>query len=742
MKKSIDIKGMTCSACSASIENNLKKEKGVNTVNVNLLLNKMEIDFNEQEISLNDIGNKVKKLGYKAIIKQEENVYNDEMKNSFKRLMMSIILLMPLMYISMGPMLKFPFTSNFADHENIMIITLTQFIITIPIVLLNSHYFKRGFKALIHRAPTMDSLIALGSSSALLYGIYALYQMAYALGINNHEILHKYFHELYFETASTILVLISLGKYLEAKSKNKTSEAINKLLDLTPKKVNLIINNKIVEVPIEEVKINDVILIKPGESIPTDGVIIKGYTTVDQALLTGESIPIDKSINDLVYAGTINISSTIEVKTTKTKEETTLSKIIKLVEEASSSKAKISKLVDKISLYFVPIVIIISLITFITWIIINPSNFNQALSYSITVLIISCPCALGLATPVSIIVATGLGATNKILIKSVESLEILNKVDIIVLDKTGTITKGIPEVTDIIPYNITERKLIEIAAMIEQTSEHPLSKAVLNYANNLNIEIASNDESISLPGKGIKVLSNNKTFYGGNLKLLNELNIENPKELLYEEKTKEGKTPLFFIENNKLLGVIYVADQIKETSASAIKKLKELNKRVVMLTGDNENTANYIKDKLSIDEVISNVLPDEKELKIREYQNQNKKVLMVGDGINDSPSLVRADVGIAIGSGTDIAIESSDIVLLRNDLLDVAKAINLSKKTLINIKQNLFWAFFYNVLSIPVATGILSSFDIKLNPMIAALAMAFSSVFVVSNALRLKYKKI
>ena len=742
MKKEFDVKGMTCSACSATIERELLKKNGVKKVEVNLLLNKMNIEYDENIINPNIINKEVKKLGYKSKLENEKDNSNNDLLEEQnyikKRIIISFIFLILLMYIAMGPMLKLKLPKFLEGDSNILINAFTQLLLLIPIIYMNRSYFDRGLKTLIKRNPNMDSLIAIGSLSAIIYGLFSLYMIFYGYGRNDMNLVHKYFHDLYFESAGTILTLITFGKYLEAKSKKKTTDAITKLLDLTPKKALILKDNKEVEINIDDVKLDDIIIVKPGMTIPVDGIIIEGKTSVDQQAITGESIPVEKNINDKVIAATINKNGYIRVKTSAVKENTLISKIVKLVEQAQISKAPIAKLADKISYYFVPSVIIISIISFIFWLFYK--DFVTALSTGISVLVISCPCALGLATPVSIIVSTGLGASNGILIKSAEALELLHKIDTVVLDKTGTLTTGKPTLQKILTYNnFSKEELLVKTYSLERLSEHPLSESIIEYSikNNIKYENVLNFESLT--GKGIKGIINNDIYYIGNLKILDDLKISN-KDIIseYNNLSKDGQTPLIIIKNELIVGIISVSDTLKESSIKAVEEFKKLNLKVIMLTGDNKLVAESYKDKLKLDKIISDVYPDQKDQIIKDLQNQNKKVLMVGDGINDAVSLVRADVGMAIGAGTDIAIESADIVLINNNLLDVIKAINLSKKTIINIKENLFWAFIYNIVCIPIASGLFRFVGLSLNPMIAALAMAFSSIFVVTNALRLK----
>ena len=752
MNKKFNVTGMTCSACSASVEKAVKKLEGINSVSVNLLTNSMIVHYNEEVIDENNIIEAVTSAGYGASVfsknKNEIKVSDkirveDEIKEMKKRLIISFAFLIPLMYISMGHMMGLPLPSFLSGLENAISYGMTQFLLALVIVYVNRKYYQVGFKTLFKGSPNMDTLIAIGSSAAMVYGIFAIYRMGYGLGIQDFELVEKYHMDLYFESAAMILTLITLGKYLEKKSKGKTSEAITKLMDLAPKTATILRNNKEVIVPIEEVLKDDIVIVKPGESIPVDGVIIQGSSSIDQSAITGESIPVEKNIGDKVIAATINKNGYFKFKAEKVGDDTTLAQIISLVEDASSSKAPIAKLADKISGVFVPIVISISIISTIVWLLVGKS-FEFSLSIGIAVLVISCPCALGLATPVAIMVGTGKGAENGILIKSAEALETAHKIQTVVLDKTGTITEGKPKVTEIVVNsNINKNELLKIAASIEKPSEHPLADAIVEKAKKENITLLDVDNFISITGKGIKAEINNKIYYAGNLSLMKENNIDYSKfEKVINDLAKKGKTPLCFSDDSILFGVIAVADTIKPTSKKAIEEFKNMGINIVMLTGDNKNTAEAIRKELNIDKVIAEVLPQDKEKEVRKIQESGKKVAMIGDGINDAPALARADVGIAIGAGTDIAIESADIVLMKSDLLDGVTTIKLSKAVIKNIKENLFWAFFYNAIGIPLAAGVFYNIlGWKLNPMFGAFAMSLSSVCVVSNALRLKLFK-
>ena len=747
-KEKFDIQGMTCSSCSAHVDKAVRKLDGIKDVNVNLLSNNMIVEIDENKINNENIIKAVEDAGYGAILNNEDKKENakkekvinnqDIIKSMKKRLVISIIFWIPLMYIAMQHMLHewfgIPMLKIFTGVENAITFGFTQFLLLLPIIYQNRNYFFKGFKTLFKRAPNMDSLIAIGSSAAIIYGIYAIYMMGYGLGHNNIKLVQKYIGDIYFESAGTILTLITVGKYLETKSKGKTSDAISKLINLAPKTAIVLRDNKELEINIEEIKVGDQIIIKPGGSIPIDGVVVKGTTSVDQSSITGESIPVEKNIGDSVISGTINKTGSIIIKATKVGSDTTLSQIIRLVEEASNSKAPISKLADKVSGIFVPCVIGIAILATLFWLI-QGQSFEFALSIGIAVLVISCPCALGLATPVAIMVGTGKGAQNGILIKSAESLEILHLVDTVVLDKTGTITQGKPKATDIVS-NIDENELLKIAGTLESKSEHPLAEAIIEKVKEQNIKLDDITDFEAVSGKGVKGKINGKLYYGGNIGFMKDNNID---VIPSENLLKQGKTVLYFADQSKLIGTIAVADTLKNDSRQAIEELKKKNIEVVMLTGDNKTVAETIGNELGIDKVVSEVLPQDKEKEVAKLQQNGKKVAFVGDGINDSPALVRADVGLAIGNGTDIAIESADVVLMKNSLLDVVTAIDLSKAVIRNIKMNLFWAFFYNCIGIPVAAGVFYlGFGLKLNPMIGAATMSLSSVCVVTNALRLR----
>ncbi len=729
-----DIYGMSCAACQARIEKAVSKLDGVKSCSVNLLTNSMSV---ESTISDDLIIKAVIDAGYDAKSKNEKIKHerksnsNNEIKKMLSRLIPSLIILLILMYFSMGTMMfSFP-TFSFLKNNHIGE-GLLELLLSVLIMIINQKYFISGFKSLFKKAPNMDTLIALGSSVSFLYSVYILFNLTTN---NNHEKMPHF----YFETAAMILVFISIGKTLEAYSKGKTTSALNALIDLAPKKALILKNEIEVEVNVEEIKVNDLFIVKKGQAIPVDGLIIKGQATIDESTLTGEGIPLDKSINDEVFSGTINKYGYIVCKAIRVNEETTLAKIIKRVSEASASKAPIAKIADKVSGIFVPVILSISIIVFLVWMIIS-SNLEKSLIHAISVLVISCPCALGLATPVAIMVGNGVGAKRGILFKNATSLEHTSRINLVCLDKTGTITKGLPSVKDIINFNnFTKEDVIKYAYSLENNSEHPLAKAIINYAKEKNINLEEIQEFEFIEGSGLKGKLNNKLIFGGNYKFISKyVHIEDNIVSQIDELSSQGKTPLLFVLDNVLMGIISIADEIKESSIEAINELKEMGIKVIMLTGDNKKCASYIASNAKIDEVYAELLPLDKERIIKELQAKYK-VAMVGDGVNDAPSLVSADIGIAIGAGSDIAIDSADIVLVNNNLKDVAAAIRLSKYTLTNIYENLFWAFIYNIIGIPLAAGI---FKIELNPMYGSIAMSLSSIFVVTNALRLNLKNI
>ncbi|MCX7951065.1 MAG: heavy metal translocating P-type ATPase [Clostridiales bacterium] len=730
----LKISGMTCISCAKTIERVLNKADGIISAEVNFAIEKLYIKYDSSKIRLSMIKNVVKKAGYEEVedIKtSDDNKIKDEGSKSLLNLKIAAIFTIPLLYIAMGHMINFPLPEIIHHHKNPLNFALAQIILTIPVVYAGRKFYKVGFRNLIKLSPNMDSLIAIGTSAAIIYGLFAIYQIS-----NGNT---DYAKELYFESAATIITLILLGKYLEARAKNRTSEAIEKLINLAPKTATIIKDDREIEIETEDVEVDDIVLVRPGERIPVDGIVIDGKTTVDESMLTGESIPQIKENGSNVFAGSINKNGSIKFKVTKAKEDTVLSQIIKLVEEAHSKKAPIARLADVVSGYFVPVVILIAVVSSVAWYVATKDTVF-ALTIFISVLVIACPCALGLATPTAIMVGSGKGAELGVLIKSGEALEMLHKVDVVVLDKTGTITEGKPTVTDIKTFDIDEKKLISYAASLEKLSEHPLGEAVYEYAKDKAIDIFDVVDFKSITGHGVYGKIQDSEVVVGNKKLMKEYNIDIAvAEEYISSISKLGRTAILVSIDGEIKGVIGIADKVKDNSKKAIELMKRMKKEVVMLTGDNHITAKAIADEVLVDEFIAEVLPQDKANVVKKYQGQGKSVLMVGDGINDAPALAQADVGMAIGSGTDIAIESADVVLMKNELLDAAYAIELSRKTIKNIKENLFWAFFYNVIGIPVAAGVLVLFGgPRLNPMIAALAMSFSSVSVVLNALRLK----
>lgn len=774
MKERFDVTGMTCSACSSHVEKSVSKLTGVENVSVNLLTNSMQVEFDENKLDTAGIIKAVEDAGYGAAVKDghaksgtktsgqsdsQENgglsAVEQNVKNMKKRLIVSLIFWIPLMYVSMGHMIYQwlnipmpPFTMSFLHgNENAITYAFTQFLLLLPILIANQKYFKNGFKTLWHRSPNMDSLIAIGAGAAILYGIFAIYRIGYAMGHGDMMVVHQYAHDLYFESAGTILTLITIGKYLETKSKGKTSEAITKLLNLAPKTVTVVRDGVEQVVDAAEVEKGEIFLVKPGESVAVDGIVLEGKSSFDESAITGESIPVPKQEGDAIVSASMNKSGLIRAKATKVGEDTTIAQIIRLVEEASSSKAPIAKMADKIAGVFVPAVITIALITGVVWLI-SGATFEFAMSTAIAVLVISCPCALGLATPVAIMVGTGKGAENGILIKSGDALETAHQIDTVVLDKTGTITQGKPVVTDIIcaaGKSAAKTQLLQIAGSLEKGSEHPLAEAIVNYCVTNNISLEKVTDFNALFGKGIEGTVSGTHYYAGNEKMMEEkgISLSTEQKNQIRELAKQGRTPLLFADEKQFLGIVAVADVVKPTSKEAVQKFRDYGIHVIMLTGDNEVTAQAIKEQVGIDEVIAGVLPTQKEEKISALKQAGHKVAMIGDGVNDAPALASADVGIAIGAGTDVAIESADIVLMKNDLLDAVGAVKLSKAVIRNIKENLFWAFFYNSIGIPLAAGVLYPlFQIKLNPMFGAAAMSLSSVCVVSNALRLRWVKL
>lgn len=737
MNLRFNVTGMTCAACSARVEKVTRQVPGVKSAEVNLLAGTMVVDAENDQITeavitaVTDAGYGASLPGKKKELEQTVETGLQEMK---KRIIGSAVFLIILMYFTMGHMVGLPAPHWYHAEENALVAALLQFFLTLPAVYLNRVYYTRGIKSLVKGSPNMDSLIAVGSGAALVYGIAALFRMAYAMGNGDWEIVRIYRENLYFESAAMILTLITLGKFLEARAKGKTGDAIRQLMDLSPKTAVLLVNGVEKEVSIEQVKVGDTIVVRSGGRIPVDGTVLSGRGAVDQSALTGESVPVEKQVGDTVCAATINTEGYIQMRADKVGEDTTLSQVIHLVEEAGGSKAPIARLADKIAGVFVPVVMVIAAVAFAAWMLAG-QTFEFALTTAISVLVISCPCALGLATPVAIMVGTGRGASMGVLFKNAQALENLHDVDTVVLDKTGTLTTGKPAVTDVLSAHEDQEKLLLVAASLESRSEHPFAKAILSYCADMNYPEVENFET--LPGRGVSGIVDGIRYFGGNRRLMEEKGIVLPD---HSDFASVGKTPLYFgSADGVYLGTIVAADTLKEDSVGAVKAMHDQHLQVVMLTGDNRNTARAIADEAGIDRVIADVLPADKASAIDKLQKEGRKVLMVGDGINDAPALVTADVGMAIGAGTDVAVESADVVLMNGSLMGVANAIRLSKATIRNIRQNLFWAFFYNSLGIPVAAGVLFPvFGIQLSPMLGAAAMSLSSVFVVTNALRLR----
>lgn len=733
-----NVTGMTCAACSARVEKVSRAVDGVEKAEVNLLAGTLTVEAKDESVKQVIIA-EIEKAGYGVAgedVKKQGN-RSEEDRSMLHRIVWSAIFLFTLMYFTMGHMVGLPLPSWYHGRNNAVVAALLQLFLTLPVVYLNRVYYSKGLKALFNRAPNMDSLIAVGSGSALIYGIIALLRMAYSIGNGQWEIVAKYSENLYFESAAMILTLITFGKYLESRSKRKTGDAIKELMDLRPKTATVRIGDEIKEISVEDVKIGDIVLLHSGSKVPVDGTVVVGRATIDQSALTGESVPVEKTVGDDVPTAAIVAEGYLEIRAGKVGEDTTLAQIIHMVEQAGGSKAPIARLADKIAGVFVPTVMTIAAIAFAVWMLAGQS-LEFSLNTAISVLVISCPCALGLATPVAIMVATGKGARLGILFKNAEALENLHRVNTVVLDKTGTLTVGKPAVTDIIPEGITADELISLAAAIESRSEHPFAKAIMEKAKGM--AVSTPDDFETLPGQGVRAIINGKEYFGGNRRLMEAIHVSVPD---YSRLSLQGKTPLYFASADGVyLGAIGAADVLREDSVDAVEAMKRLKLNVVMLTGDNEDTAKAIAEKAGISRVIANVLPWDKASKVESLQKNGNVVLMVGDGINDAPALATADVGMAIGVGTDIAIDSADVVLMESSLSGICRAIELSRATIRNIRQNLFWAFFYNCLGIPVAAGALyPSFQIQLSPMIGAAAMSMSSVFVVTNALRLRFFK-
>lgn len=770
--EAFDVGGMTCAACQAHVEKAVSKLPGVTNVAVNLLSGSMTVDFDERALSDDDICTAVDRAGYSAApvtgpadavnasaagtsparaarLESPTKKLEATARAMKTRLIVSLAFWVPLFYIGMGHMLGWPVPAVFTDPAHGMTLALTELVLTIPIVFMNRSYFENGFRSLAHGGPTMDTLIAIGAAASIAWSVYAMFLMADQLSAGTSAGLHAAhataMDNLYFESAGTILSLVTVGKYLETRSKSKTGGAIEKLIDLAPKTATIVDEEGgEATVAVEEIKLGQTILVRPGEAVPVDGVVLEGSSAVDESALTGESIPVEKAPGDTVNAATINRTGSFTFRATRVGADTALARIIQLVEDANATKAPIARLADKVAGVFVPVVLGIAAITFVAWLALT-GNPNEALTSAVAVVVISCPCALGLATPLAIMVGTGKGAEMGVLFKSAEALETLQKVDTVVLDKTGTITKGAPAVTDILPAErpdgtpaMSEKALMKLAAALEKKSEHPLAEAIMARADEMGIAARTVEDFTALPGRGVTAREGASIVAAGNAALMEELGIEVPTEQL-EQFARAGKTPLFFARNGRLAGTIAVADEVKPTSAAAIRALEGLGIKTVMLTGDNALTAGAIARSMGVLDVVADVMPADKERHVRALQDEGRSVAMVGDGINDSPALARADVGLAIGTGADIAKEGADVVLMRSDLMDVARAIELSHAVIRNIKQDLFWALFYNACGIPLAAGVFFPLlGWQLSPMFGAAAMSLSSLCVCANALRLR----
>ena len=750
-KQLLDITGMSCSACSSRIEKVVNRMQGVEQMSVNLLKNNAHVTFDESVVDEKAIIARIEKLGFGARVHaanvaapvSQQDTAAQEMEEMRQRLIGSLLFAGLVFYQHMGRMWGWPLPSFILGQENELINALLQMLWCIPVLFIDRKYFIHGVRNLLSGAPNMDSLIAVGSGASFIYGLYSVFGMAYAFGHNRLDLLPGFADALYFEASAVILALVTVGKFMEARAKSHTSDAIKALMNLTPKTALVERHGLQGEIPVEEVVTGDVLIVKSGASVPVDGKIIEGSAALDESALTGESLPVDKTIGDKVIGGTINRSGYFKMEATAIGADTALAKIIALVDEATSSKAPIAKLADKVSGYFVPAVIGIAVLAAVVWLVLGAS-WHFALTIAISVLVISCPCALGLATPTAIMVGTGRGAKSGILIKSATALETAHKIDTVILDKTGTITAGKPVVTDILPIKITGNELLAFAAGLEKLSEHPLGEAIVAAAEAKQLVLPEAGNYKQIPGQGVTAELAGAECAAGNLKLLEALNVDVSSLMeRYDKLAAQGKTPLYFVRAGELLGCIAVADTVKPTSREAIGKLQAMGLRVLMVTGDNQATAEAIRAQVGVDEAVAQVLPQDKEAVIRKLQQEGHIVAMVGDGINDAPALARADIGIAIGAGTDIAIEAADMVLIKSDLLDVAKAICLSRRVMTNIKENLFWAFIYNAVGIPFAAGVFyTAFGWLLNPLIAAAAMSCSSVSVVTNALRLRFIKL
>ena len=752
MKQDFTVTGMSCAACSARVEKAARALSGLREVSVNLLTGNMRVEYDENLLSAAQIEKAVRDAGYGAYVKggkantraeKSEDAASEAVRDMKKRLIWSFVLLLPLMYVAMGSMIGLPQPAFLSGDANAANFALTQFLLCLPVAYLNRAYYERGFKALFRRAPSMDTLIALGSAASLIYGLFAMFMINHGLSAGEMELVCEYRHDLYFESSVMILALINLGKYLEARSKARTGDALKKLMALKPATAMLEKNGEVTEIPAEEIRPGDILHVKPGSRIPADGVILEGGASVDESAITGESVPAEKDAGDRVTCATVNLNRFFRMRVTEAGEDTAFAQIIRMVEDAGADKAPIARLADRISGVFVPVVMGISVLTAVIWLL-GGALFSFALSRAISVLVISCPCALGLATPVAIMVGTGRGADAGILIRSGEALENAGGVQCVVMDKTGTLTRGTPAVTRVLPIRQNEKDFLRLAGAVEEPSEHPLSRAVTARAAETGLTLPPVSDFESVPGRGVRAVCEGKTISAGSARWMRELGFDlSAQENTLSEISDAGETPLIFARENTLLGIISVADEAKPTSKAAVETLSGMGIEVVMLTGDNERTANAIAKKLGISRVIPGVLPADKAREVEKLRASGKRVAMVGDGINDAPALKTADVGIAIGAGADVALESADLVLMHSDPMDVCSAIRLSRETLKNIRQNLFWAFFYNALGIPVAAGALyTAFGLTLSPMIAAAAMSFSSFFVVTNALRLRRLKL
>lgn len=751
MKKRFRVGGMSCAACSAHVEKSVGAVPGVREVQVNLLAGSMMVEYDEAACDDAQIIRAVEQGGYTASVDEGTRAAasakaaapEDELGEMKTRILVSAVFLVILMYFSMGPMVGLPLPGFVSGETHAFALALVQLLLTLPILVINRKYFINGFRTLVQRAPTMDALIAVGSGASVLYGVYALFQIGYASAAGDMETVHAFAHDLYFESAGMILTLVTLGKFFEARAKRKTGEAIAALMDLRPQTASVIRGGQEVELPVEQVRVGDLVIVRAGQSVPIDGVIVEGHAFLDESAITGESMPVERHKGDSVIGATVVKNGYFGMQASRVGDDTTLSQIIRLVEEAGASKAPIAKLADKVAGVFVPVVMLIALVTAIVWLVYGETP-GFALTRAIAVLVISCPCALGLATPVAIMVGTGVGAKNGVLFQSAEALENLHNVDCVILDKTGTVTEGRPVVTDVQSFGVDPEDLLSLALSLEVKSDHPLADAIVRYARARGVKERAATSFEMIEGQGVRAMIDGVRCMAGNRRMLlaGGLALSRSVQQMGEKMAAEGKTPLYFAANRQVVGIFAVADVLKPTSRAAVEALQAQNVEVTLLTGDNQKTAQAIAAELGVHDVVAEVLPQDKERVVREKQAQGRKVAMVGDGINDAPALARADVGIAIGAGTDVAIASADVVLMKSDLMDAVDAIRLSRQTMRNIRQNLFWAFFYNCIGIPIAAGVLwLPLGLKLSPMIGAAAMSLSSICVVSNALRLRFFK-